>query len=341
VKRNYKVYLGLLFGSLFLYLAVRKIDYGELFSVISHIRWQVLLLCVFLNYLSYVTRALRWRYLIRSVKEIPFRPLFSATVIGFGANNMLPVRIGELVRAYVLAKMEKIKTSSAFATILLERVFDGFMILVMLVVVLFAVNFPSGYGELRLTLRILGFVSLGFLVGLLGFLLFFTGDPQRAAAVARFVTRPLSQRAGDKLDGIIGSFLEGLMVLYRGRDIVSVIFYSILTWLVIVTFYYSFFWAFTFAVPYVAAVFLTVALAFAVMIPAPPGYIGTYHAAARYALVFYGLGAEEAVGMGIIMHGVSFLSAIILGLLFLWIERMSFLEVSALGREELERNQTP
>jgi uncharacterized membrane protein YbhN (UPF0104 family) len=95
MKLDYKFYLGLLVGAVFLYLALHKVDFVEMALVFSHIRWPLIVVALVLYYLTYVTRMFRWKPLYApSRKQIP-QP-FSAIAIGFGANNMFPVRLGEL-----------------------------------------------------------------------------------------------------------------------------------------------------------------------------------------------------------------------------------------------------
>jgi hypothetical protein len=106
------------------------------------------------------------------------------------------------------------------------------------------------------------------------------------------------------------------------------VIFSILTWLAIAACYWVIILSLDISLPFMAAIFVTVLIAFAVSLPAPPGYIGTFHAAARYALVFYGLPASRAVGVGIVLHAMSFIPAIVGGLVFIWLDKMSFAEMT-------------
>ena len=333
MKLDYKFYLGLLIGAVFLYLALRKVDFAEMMLVFGRIEWPLVLLSLVLNYLTYVTRMLRWRHLMMPIKKSRYRNLFSAIAIGFGANNMFPVRLGELIRAYALGKMERVRTSSVLATVVVERVFDVLTVLVMLVVVFFTVSFPAGYHEFMVGLRVAGIGSAVVVLTLVAFLVLLERNRDRALVIVRFFARALPDRMRPRVESMVLAFADGLYVLYEGHRLIAVIFYSFLTWLVIAAFYWVILFSFGISLPFMAAVFVAVLLAFAVALPAPPGYIGTFHAAARYALVFFGLPATEAAGVGIVMHALNFIPAIAGGLLFIWLDKMSFAEMTQVSRE--------
>jgi hypothetical protein len=336
MKLDYKFYLGMLVGAVFLYLALRKVDFAEMVLVFARISWPLILASIVLYFLTYVTRMLRWKYLMMPIKDVTYRHLFSAVAIGFGANNMFPARLGELIRAYTLAKMESVRASSVLATVVIERVFDTLTVLVMLVVVFFFVSFPAEYGKFMIGLRAAGIVSLIAVILFVAFLVLLERKRERALSVFRFFARPLPDRIRSRIESMILSFADGLDVLYHGKKLIVIVFYSLLTWFVIAAFYYVIFLAFGLSLPFMAAVFITVLLAFAVALPSPPGYIGTFHAAARYALVFYGLPVDEAVGIGIVMHAVNFIPAIAAGLLFIWLDKMSFAEMTHVKEGEMK-----
>jgi len=309
MKLDYKFYLGLLIGVVFLYLALHKVDFVQMALVFSRIKWPLIIVAIVLTYLTYVTRMFRWKLLMAPIKETKYRNLFSAIAIGFGANNMFPVRLGELVRAYTLAKMEKVRSSAVLATIVIERVFDILTVLGMLVFVLFFVTFPEAYGSFVVGLRAAGIASVAAMAVLIAFLVLLEKNRDRAMVIVGFLSRPLPARYRLRIESMVTSFADGLNILYHGRKLLGVVFFSILTWLVIAAFYWVILFSFDISLPFIAAVFVTVLIAFAVSLPAPPGYIGTFHAAARYALVFYALPASEAAGVGIVMHALTGMTA--------------------------------
>ena len=338
MKLDWKFYLGLVIGAFFLYLAMRKLDYAAMWAAFSLIRWPMILLSVFVYYLTYLIRTIRWRYLAMPIKPMGLRTIFSATAIGFGANNMFPARLGEIIRCVVLGRMERVRASAVLATVVVERLFDMLAVLVMLGVVLMVVPFPDEYQEFQRGLRAAGMVSLGGVVGVFVFLVFLGRESRWAKTLLSWMTRPVPVRWRERAESMALSFAGGLAVLFRGDLFFPVIVTTGLLWLAIVMMFFTVFLAFGFVLPISTAVFLTVLLAFAIALPSTPGYIGPFHAAARYALVFFGLPAEEAVSVGIVMHAVNFLPAVAGGLLFIWIDKVDIGEVRRASANRVTRD---
>ena len=114
-----KFWLGICVSVFFMVLLFRKIDFGQLVIALSSVDYRYIVLSVVFTFISYFLRAVRWRYLLISEKEIPLASLYPATIIGYMANNLLPARLGEFVRAYMLAKREQLETPSVFASLVI------------------------------------------------------------------------------------------------------------------------------------------------------------------------------------------------------------------------------
>ena len=139
-----KFIIGLLVSLVFLYLAFRKVDFSELWSALKGANYWYILPNIVLVILSMWMRAYRWKFMIHPIKKVGLGRLFSTVMIGFMANNVLPARLGEFVRAYSLGAKENISKSATFATIVIERIFDGFAILFILWLSLFCPLFRIG-----------------------------------------------------------------------------------------------------------------------------------------------------------------------------------------------------
>ncbi|MCL5961132.1 MAG: flippase-like domain-containing protein, partial [Chloroflexi bacterium] len=125
VMKRWKFWLGLAVSCVFLYLAFRGQDFGQIGRAIRKANYVYVLPALAAYFAGIWIRAMRWRYLLSPVADRPARRLFPVVVIGYMANDILPVRMGELVRAYVLGEREQISKSATLATILVERIFDG------------------------------------------------------------------------------------------------------------------------------------------------------------------------------------------------------------------------
>lgn len=120
-----KLLLGVAISGLLLFVALRKVDFSEFWASLQAVNGWYLLLSVVVTLVSFALRALRWQHLLSPLKAVSFRSSLQVTMIGFMANNLLPVRMGELVFAYVMGEKENISKSASLATVVLFRLCDG------------------------------------------------------------------------------------------------------------------------------------------------------------------------------------------------------------------------
>lgn len=139
-----RLWLGIGVSIALLALLFRSVDPAELIRAFRGIQGIWLVPAVVFTFLSYLMRAVRWKYLLSPLKQTSFPNLVSATLIGYMANNLLPARLGELVRAYVLGEQEGIGTGAVVATLVIDRLADGFTVLLLLVTAVFTLRLPPG-----------------------------------------------------------------------------------------------------------------------------------------------------------------------------------------------------
>ena len=123
--RSPRVWIGIPVSLFFLFLALRGQHPDEIRDAFSRVDWRLLPLALLLLYTGIAIRAYRWHILLRPVRDIPTRDVFPVMIIGYAANNVLPLRAGELVRAWVLEQRYGVRKTAALATIAVERLFDG------------------------------------------------------------------------------------------------------------------------------------------------------------------------------------------------------------------------
>lgn len=328
---NWKTAIGILISALFLFLAFRKVDFGQLGAALESADYRYIIPVVLLSLVSVSVRSLRWRYLLRPVKEVGARHLFSATFIGLMANNVLPARLGEFVRAYVIGEQEHISKSASFATIVLERILDGFTILFFLVIVLvfYAFSFPGW-------LRSASSFALLFYVAAIIFLILLKVSTHRAVAIAEFALRPFPGRVRDMGVLLLHAFIEGLAVLHSRRNVLIAISLSALVWLPHVAINHLLLVSFGVKLSIFASFLLLVSLAIGVMVPSAPGFVGTVQYVCVLTLALFGVPREPALSFSIVYHAAVFIPVTAVGLVFLFIERLSFADIrkSAAGRDK-------
>jgi glycosyltransferase 2 family protein len=329
-----KLWIGLGISLFFMFLLFRKVDFEKLAEAMRTMDYRYLLPAVLFTFISYFFRAVRWRYLMLPMKTVGMRNLFSATVIGYMANNLLPARLGEFVRAYVLAEKERLGTTQVFATLVLDRLFDGFTVLLILLVTFFSVRLPPGMENEQHGLVAGGYITLVFYVCVIAFIIILKKQTIRTLNFTARLLKPFPAKVSEKVIPILGSFIEGLKLSVRPSDLLALIGSSLIIWAFAVYSLDMVLRAFGVHLPITAAMFIMVFLVFAVMIPASPGYVGTYHAACMYGLMAFSIEKEQALSIALIVHAVNFFPVIALGLLFLWRDNLTLSEVRAKSTQQ-------
>jgi glycosyltransferase 2 family protein len=315
---NWKGLLGAAVSLLFLWYAFRGIDIGEVAREIGRARPALLALASFLITLPFVFRAVRWGILLRPLYAATrFRPRFAATCIGFMANNLLPARIGEFARAYAMSRLEPIRMSGSFGSLLVERMFDAVMVIGLLIVALTWPGFPDASGG--------GYASAARVLGLLlvvGFalLLLMVSRPAASARLfERVAGRILPGRLRRPVFDAMVAFLAGTAAIRDWRLVVRTLAWSAVVWLTAGLATWVGFLAFGIQAPFIAAVFLQSIIALAVSLPSAPGFFGIYQAAARVGLVdVWGVATTPAMAFAIGFHLAGYIPVTVMGLLFLW-----------------------
>jgi hypothetical protein len=258
-------------------------------------------------------RATRWRILLRSVAPTATtNQLFPIVVIGFMANNILPLRAGEIVRSVVIGREFGVRKTSALATIAVERIFDG---ITMLGFLAFSMIFVSLTSELQ-SLAILSFIIFaGLLLALV--LLTFGGDV--VTRLLQLVLGPLPDRVGTRVEQMAESFLSGLGVLKSRRDLAKVVVTSIGAWLLEASMYYLLAIGFGAQVRDVmngAVTLLTTGVAnLSTLIPGAPGYIGQFEYGVKLVLNgAFNISEHNALAYAILVHAALYFPITILGL---------------------------
>jgi uncharacterized protein (TIRG00374 family) len=312
--RDPRVWLGLAIAGLAVWLALRGVDLRAVGAEFRRARWGLLLGVSIPAYLAAVWfRALRWRHLTDAIRPLPRAPLFRAVAVGFMANNIFPLRIGELVRVGYLAREAQVPAAAVLATVVLERVLDGLSVLAMAVgAIAFAGGEADGFG------RAIFWLAPVALVPLAG-LLWLRAAPAQALGFTEFVLRPAPARASEWVLLQLRGFADGLGALRGGSHLAWIAVHSVLIWLVAST------------LPILAAIYAVgldlggplhtlaaswmtlAALGAAVALPSAPGFFGLYHSACRFALQQFGASAESALAVGTLCHAVFWVTLTALG----------------------------
>lgn len=324
---NWKFWLGMGVSALLVFFLFRGIDYHKLWEASSHANLYLWVPAFLIQYLLIFIRALRWQYLMGHIKKIGVGSLFSATTIGFMANNLLPARMGEFVRAYVIGTKEGVSVTSSFATIVVERIFDMITVLLLAMAVFLLFELPGGVSEIKNMVKGGAYGLMVVIIVAVLFLYVLVRYREKCLSLIKGILRPFPERIQEQSVLFLGSLASGLEIVKGGRPLFMVSIYSILNWLASALPIYIITISFGFILPFSSALLILVLLAFAVSVPSSPGYVGPFHYAIYVGLGFYGVGKEEAIGMAIVMHLAQFVPLVVLGLFFVWREKLSFSKI--------------
>ena len=326
-----KFWLGIAISVFFMALLFRKIDFNQLWLALIRVDYRFILLAVACNFISYFLRAVRWHYLLIPEKRIPLSSLYPATVIGYMANNVLPARLGEFVRAYVLAQREGLQTPTVFASLVIDRLFDGFTVMLILLFTLFTLQLPRGLAEAETMLRTGGLVTFAMYTVVVAFLFLLKRQTMRTLTWTRVLLKPFPQRLTERVIPLLGSFIGGIRMSSKGGHIAAVLVSSLFVWLFCIIPVNLVLQGFSINLPITASMFILVLLVFAVMVPASPGFIGTYHYACFKGLSAFGIAESTAVSIALVLHGIGFFPVIIAGFYHLWRNKISLNAVRKAG----------
>lgn len=324
--KNWRFWLGLVISLAFLYWAVAQVrDLGQTVEALQRAQYWYLAPALIAYFAGVWVRSVRWHYLLAPRQEVPASRLFPVVVIGYMANDVLPARMGEIVRVYALGQREGISKTTSLATVFVERIFDGLAMLAFMGTVALFVPFVPTLQQVA------AFTALLFL-GLTAVLLFFAFQPKLAERIAFALICRLPARLHRPLERMAVSALAGLHVLRSPRAVVTVLTLSLLAWLCEAAMYYLIALGFIPGVPFYVLL-LTVAVAnLGTMIPSSPGYVGTFDALAVFTLGLFGVGGEVALGFTAVLHVALIVPVTLLGFYFLWRENLSLEVIRRLRR---------
>lgn len=319
--RSWRVWIGILVSLVFLYLAFRGQDLDQIWDAIRSANYVWLIPALVVYFLGVAVRAVRWEYLLRPLQHIRADRLFPIVTIGYMANNVLPLRTGELVRAYALSNRYHVRKSGALATIAVERLFDG---LTMLLFILIASLSVALTGDLA-TVAELGALLFAVLTGLLLIVVF---APAMRNRLLERLFGWLPDRVSTRLAPMAEAFIAGLGILRRRHELISVTLTSILAWLLEASVYLMVAQAFDIHFSPLAALMVTAVTNLATLVPSSPGYVGAF----EYGVVLVVSGALGfsqglALSYALVVHATLYLPVTLLGFVFWWRESLSWSDV--------------
>ena len=313
--RRWQFWLGLLVSAAFLWVALRGLKIEEVFGILRAADYAWLIPGAAIYFVAVAARTWRWQALLKPLKAVSIRRLFPVVAIGYMGNNVYPARIGELLRAYVLKRGEHISISSALATVVVERIFDGLVVLLFVFVVL-----PSAQAQWDLPDSMRALIAVGSLLFFTALVVFLAlaARPDAASRVYGFLLgRLLPPRLRTPVAGLLDRFMTGLSALRDLRQVLIIFLITLVVWLVETTTYWLVMHAFPFEVPFTTLMLMNGVANLVTTIPAAPGYVGTFDLPGIAVLVAFGVDAEIATSYTLVLHAVLWLPVTVLGLFYM------------------------
>ncbi len=313
-----RIAIGIGVSLIFVYFAFREVNFQEMLATIQNAKYQWLLPAIAAMLTSHWLRAKRWQYLIEPIKQTKVHPLFSALMIGYAANNIFPLRLGEFLRAYALAKSQNISKTSSFATVVVDRLLDILSLLLVLAITVFLYPLPENIKRGAYVIS----------AGTVGVIVFIVLLMEKTDATLAFLSKILPGKIYEVVQKIARSFLQGFMVFKKSEHYLMVLLLSLGVWLLYAVVVYISFFIFNLDIKYgldiYSALVVLVVISIGLMIPSSPGFVGTYHAFCIWSLGLFGVAKSDAGSFAVISHAMNTIPFTIVGLLYFWHENLHF-----------------
>jgi len=296
-------------------LVLRGLDLAAVGKALAQIDYAWLAVAMAFYFVVLWLKVTRW-WLMFHPHLLRKRKVLSALCIGYLFNAVMPARLGELVRTYVLGELEGVSKAFVLSTIVVEKILDVLMVLLLLVCLFPLMTFPAWVRTSGATVGVLFLVLFGLVLAL-------TQQREYLLSQLSSVLGCLPETTGRAILKHLDSAIRGLDIL-RGRDLAIKLWgLSLVAWLLNTPFVMALLFALHIPVPYTAAVFVLCVTSLGMTVPSSPGYLGTFHYLVVVSLSLFGVGREPATSFAIVLHLCTFLPISLLGVMLMWHENYS------------------
>ena len=341
LRKNLPIILGVAISAFFLWLALRGLNLAEVGKVMGGANYIWLVPGVSVYFIGVWFRSWRWHFLLKPIKNIPTKKMFPILTVGYMGNNIFPARIGEVLRAVFLKRREEVPISASLATIIVERIFDGVVMLAFVFLNLSELATLTGDSGFMGNIQQAAIVGTSVFVGALAVFLLAAMFPKNTSKIGTwFIVKLFPDSLEKKMLGIMNKFLDGLIALRSPKNVLMVFFTSTIIWLFETAKYWFVMHAFDFSVSFFALMLMNGIVNLATTIPSAPGYVGTFDAPGIAILTAYGIEHVTAAAYTLVLHAALWLPITVLGLyyFFLYLSKadMSWKEVFS-WQEEVKK----
>ena len=316
--KSARFWIGLVISAICLYFAFQGIQFDKLLDALRGIEWLWMVVAVVFFFISYAGRVFRWQLLFYPQKP-RWDKTFYALNIGYFLSNLLPARLGDIIRAYLIGDIENVGKARALSTVVVERLSDGLTVVLLLAVTaLFVPNIPIEARQ-----GAIGVAATG--IGGVVFLLALSFQKERGMNLLRRLTAPIPFLRSPRLWGALESLIDGFAILRSPREIIGVAAWSVFVWITGGVIYWVVMRAMNLDWSVSAAFLVMLVTSLVVVVPSSPGYIGVFHYAAQLTLTsVFGADKSAALSYAVVVHALSYILLIILGIYSMWHEGLTY-----------------
>jgi len=328
-NRYIKLIIGICISIAGLYYAFRGIDFVRLWKIINQLDLFYGILSLIILLISNIIRALRWQILASPIDRISIKPVFSSIMIGYFGNSVLPFRMGELLRAYVLAEKTSLNVSTAFGTIVTERILDfvGLSLLILLTILVYPADWINQ--KIIIGVVVLSLTAFVFVFCFKEIKEFFLFDIKKIRLLQKSIVVL-------KIIDIFERLINGAVAIRSTNKVMLIFLYTVLIWLMYCFSTYFALLSTGISIKWYEVCVLMISTSLAISVPAAPAYVGTYHATVVYVLTsFFFINQLDAQASAIIIHGVGTIPFIIIGA---WYFINSSVSIKKINSKEIINN---
>lgn len=327
-KHFFKILMGFIFSAILIFLTLRQINFKESFELIKNANYYILIPGIIVYAMTYVLRSVRYYFMLSPIKKTPVFKNFPYTMLGFFMNNIIPLRIGEIIRAKVTGERLGVSRSSVLGTIVIERLIDVIIFVLFFFVIMAVIPFPE---FIKKSFYVCGAVFGAVLVVL------FLISKNETKALSIITKIPMPEKIKGIFIKFLNKFAAGLIILRKPKIFCAAFIISVLIWVS-----ESFFLVLTASscgidISILGGIFVVIIIGIGAIIPTAPGYIGAFEFMGVTALSALSVEADAAFACIAIYHFLQLITIFALGISSIIKEKISFVDL--LKFEKTEENQ--
>jgi uncharacterized protein (TIRG00374 family) len=303
--------LGILISLVFLWFAFRNLKPEEVLTVIQKANFTWLLIAAAVYFIGVTLISIRWQFLLRSIRAVPLSKLAPLVAIGYMGNNVYPFRSGEVLRILLLQRNYRVPVTKATTTVVVERVFDGLVMLTFILVSLLFVNIDSD------RVRAVAMYAAPIFLTAVAVFFILAARPNVLRSLVHLLGRVVPGKLHTVLVKLGDEVIDGLEGLRSPGDLAGAVVFSFASWMVEASVYWLVSFAFNLGLPYPVFLLIVGVVNLAGLIPASPGQIGVFEFFVTLILVAVGVGSTQAQAYALVVHVVIWLPVTLVGFFFL------------------------